>query len=166
MAKKITDKNGNTFVEVKPWYKRWWIWVIAVVIILAIIGSIAGNNDDDSSSSKGSSSTQVSHKSHATAQQKAALASAKTYSDDMHMSKQGIYDQLTSDDGDKFKDSDAQYAIDHLNADYNHNALESAKSYQKDQHMSTDEIRDQLTSDDGDKFTQDQADYAINHLPK
>lgn len=43
-----------------------------------------------------------------------ALRSAKTYSDMMHMSKQGIYDQLTSEYGDQFDVEAAQYAIDNL----------------------------------------------------
>ena len=33
----------------------------------------------------------------------------------MHMSKRGIYDQLTSDAGDKFTPEEADYAIQHLN---------------------------------------------------
>lgn len=82
----------------------------------------------------------------------------------MNMSQQGIYDQLTSNAGDKFSSEAAQYAIDNLKADYNQNALKSAKSYQTDMNMSTEEIRDQLTSDAGEKFTPDQANYAIQHL--
>ena len=39
---------------------------------------------------------------------KSALNSAKTYSDMMHMSKSGIYDQLISEYGDKFTKEDAQ----------------------------------------------------------
>ncbi len=94
------------------------------------------------------------------------LKSAQTYSDTMHMSKQGIYDQLTSDAGDKFDDALAQCAVDHVKADWNKNALKAAESYQKDQNMSPEAIRDQLTSDAGDKFTQNQADYAVSHLPQ
>ena len=97
---------------------------------------------------------------------KAALASAKTYSNVMHMSKQGIYDQLTSEYGGKFPADAAQYAIDNLNADYNKNALESAKVYQKMMNMSTEAIRDQLTSEYGGKFTEEEADYAVSNLPK
>ncbi len=41
----------------------------------------------------------------------------------MHMSKQGIYDQLTSEYGDQFDVETAQYAIDNLNVDYKENAL-------------------------------------------
>ena len=78
---------------------------------------------------------------------------------------QPIYDQLTSEYGEKFKPKAAQYAIDHVKADWNKNALEKAKSYQKDQDMSPDAIRDQLTSNAGEKFTQEPADYAVSHLP-
>lgn len=46
---------------------------------------------------------------------KAALNKAQTYSDLMHMSKAGIYDQLTSDYGEKFTQEQADYAIAHLN---------------------------------------------------
>ncbi|WP_227878366.1 Ltp family lipoprotein [Arthrobacter dokdonensis] len=93
-----------------------------------------------------------------------ALKSAGNYSDMMHMSKAGIYDQLTSAYGDKFSPAAAQYAVDNLKADYNQNALESAKNYQESMSMSPEAIRDQLVSDYGDKFTQAQADYAVSHL--
>src|SRR5699024_10317296 len=42
-----------------------------------------------------------------------ALTSAETYADVMHMSKQAIYDQLTSE-FDQFSEEAAQYAIDNL----------------------------------------------------
>ena len=48
---------------------------------------------------------------------KSALNKAKLYSDTMYMSKQGIYEQLTSEYGEKFSTEAGQYAIDNLNAD-------------------------------------------------
>ena len=54
-----------------------------------------------------------------------ALKSAETYSDLMHMSKQGIFEQLTSEYGDQFSEEAAQYAVDTLDADWNDNALQS-----------------------------------------
>lgn len=95
---------------------------------------------------------------------KSALKSAKSYSDIMHMSKQGIYDQLTSEYGDKFTAEAAQYAVDNLQADYKENALKSAESYQEIMSMSPAAIHDQLTSEYGGKFTQEEADYAIANL--
>ncbi|MGW8003090.1 Ltp family lipoprotein [Staphylococcus shinii] len=97
-------------------------------------------------------------------EEKAALDSAETYSDMMHMSKAGIYDQLTSSAGDKYPDNAAQYAVDNLKANYKNNALESAKNYIDMMDMSDDELYDQLTSDAGDKFTEEEAQYAVDHL--
>lgn len=45
---------------------------------------------------------------------KQALEKAEIYMEFMAMSKQGIYDQLTSEYGDKFPPEAAQYAIDKL----------------------------------------------------
>ena len=167
MAKQIKGEDGKVYVEKKPVYKRVWFWILVVLVIF--IGSAAvsgGSNSSSSSSSSSAKSSSSSSSSHVSATKVAALKSAQTYSDTMHMSKQGIYDQLTSDAGDKFDDASAQYAVDHVKADWNKNALKAAESYQKDQNMSPEAIRDQLTSDAGDKFTQDQADYAVSHLPQ
>ncbi|WP_343119085.1 Ltp family lipoprotein, partial [Clostridioides difficile] len=68
--------------------------------------------------------------------------------------------QLTSEYADKFSPEDAQYAIDHLKADYDTNALESAKTYAKTMNMSTNQIYDQLISEYGDQFTPSEAQYA------
>ena len=97
---------------------------------------------------------------------KSALKKAEKYSNMMHMSKQGIYDQLTSEYGEQFSPEAAQYAVDNMQADWNANALEKAKSYQEQMSMSPEAIRDQLTSDSGEKFTQEEADYAIANLPQ
>ena len=43
-----------------------------------------------------------------------ALAQAKSYQNTMNMSKNAIYDQLTSEYGGKFTAEEAQYAIDNL----------------------------------------------------
>ena len=93
-----------------------------------------------------------------------ALTKAENYSELMHMSKAGIYDQLTSEYGEQFSPEAAQYAIDNMDADWNANALAKAKSYQELMAMSPEAIRDQLTSEYGEKFTAEEADYAVQHL--
>ena len=93
-----------------------------------------------------------------------ALRSAETYSDMMYMSKQGIYDQLTSEYGEKFTPEEAQYAIDNIKGDYLETALKSAKNYQENMSMSKDAIYDQLVSDYGEKFTAEEAQYAIDNI--
>lgn len=93
-----------------------------------------------------------------------ALNKANSYSKSMHMSKRRIYDQLSSEHGEKFSEEAAQYAVDYLEADWFANAIAKAKSYQSSMSMSPEAIRDQLTSDFGEKFTQEEADYAIENL--
>lgn len=93
-----------------------------------------------------------------------ALKKAETYSKMMHMSKKAIYNQLTSEYGEKFPADAAQYAIDNLNADYKANALAKAKTYQQTMSMSKSAIYDQLVSEYGEKFTAEEAQYAIDHL--
>ena len=93
-----------------------------------------------------------------------ALKKAESYAEIMHMSKQGIYDQLISEYGEKFPEDAAQYAIDNLNVDYKANALEKAKSYQETLNMSKQAIYDQLISEYGEKFTPEEAQYAIDNL--
>lgn len=95
---------------------------------------------------------------------KSALTKAASYSELMHMSKQGIYDQLTSEYGEQFSPEAGQYAIDNLQADWSLNALEKAKEYQNEMAMSPAAIHDQLTSAYGEKFTAAEADYAIQHI--
>lgn len=123
--------------------------------------NVSSSSNQDSSSS---SSTSTASASGVSAEYKNALAKAQTYSDTMHMSKQGIYDQLTSEYGEKFPADAAQYAIDNIKADWNANALAKAKMYQDQMNMSASAIHDQLTSEYGEQFTADEADYAIANL--
>ena len=99
-----------------------------------------------------------------TTEQKNALRKAESYAKTMHMSKQGIYDQLTSEYGEGFDTEAAQYAIDNIEWDWNANALAKAKSYRDTMSMSKNRIYDQLISQYGEKFTKEEAQYAIDHL--
>ncbi len=92
----------------------------------------------------------------------AALGKTKSYNSLFHMSKKRMYSQLTSD-FDKFSNDAAQYAVDHLEADYKYNALFNAKNYRKLFNMSKSGLFNQLTSF-ADGFTEEEAQYAIDHL--
>ena len=94
----------------------------------------------------------------------AALKKAKTYASVMHMSKASLYDQLTSEYGEKFPEDAAQYAIDNIEADWKSNALNKAQTYADDMYMSKISVYDQLTSEYGEKFTNEEAQYAIDNL--
>ncbi|RMC42356.1 MULTISPECIES: hypothetical protein [unclassified Lactobacillus] len=52
MSEKIIDDKGNVYVETKPWYKRWWVWIVIIAVLLVLFTIIAGSSDSSSSSSK------------------------------------------------------------------------------------------------------------------
>ena len=99
-----------------------------------------------------------------TIEQENALKKAESYARLMHMSKNRIYRQLTSEYGEGFTEDAAQYAIDNIKCDWKENALKKAKSYRDSMHMSKNRIYSQLTSEYGEQFTQEEAQYAIDHL--
>ena len=67
------------------------------------------------------------------------------------MSKLAIYDMLIADYGDKF--TEARYAVENVDADWNDNALQIALSYGNDLNMEPDKIYEQLISEYGERFT-------------
>lgn len=95
-----------------------------------------------------------------------ALKTAENYIRTMPFSKQRLFEQLTSDNGSKFPEDAAQYAIDNLKVDYKEQALKSAKNYLNIMPMSNDELYQQLISENGEKFTEEEAQYAIDNLDK
>lgn len=165
MAKKIVDENGNTYVQKKPFYKRFWFIVLALIVIVVTTSKMGGSTISTTNSDKNQAvKSESNDKPKVSAEFNAALSKANSYASTMSMSKDGIYEQLTSEAGEKFPVDAAQYAVDNVKADFNKNALNKAKSYQKQMNMSTDAIKEQLTAAAGEKFTQEEADYAIQHL--
>jgi len=81
MAKKIQDENGNTYVAVKPWYKKWWIWVIVVILVIFGIAAFTGGSDDSSPKTTSTSSKATAHKTTAS-ETKPTAAASKTISVD------------------------------------------------------------------------------------
>jgi len=157
----------------KPIYKRAW-FIILTVIIVGSIGANLGDSSETTTTVNSSNTTKETTNnndesikqsdSKVPAEYTSALKKAEIYSDTMYMSKSGIYDQLTSEHGEKFSEEAAQYAMDNINADWNKNALEKAKVYQDDMAMSPAAIEDQLKSEHGEKFTAEEAAYAVEHL--
>ena len=145
--------------------------VCAMLLSFAAVGCTSTSTSTTSESSTVSSQTSNEVKDEVKkaednipTEYKSALKKAETYSDMMHMSKQGIYDQLVSEYGEQFSEEAAQYAIDNIEADWKENALKKAESYQETMNMSPSAIHDQLTSEYGEQFTVEEADYAIENL--
>jgi len=161
-------------------------WVIVGLCTLMLVGTMFGTSDNRTvtqstvsprSSVANKTETKAKQKDEAKTKQeaedkvknvpteyKSALNKATSYANVMHMSKQGVYDQLVSEYGEKFSATAAHYGIDNVKADWNANALAKARTYQDTMNMSPAAIRDQLVSEYGEKFTVAEADYAIQHL--
>jgi Host cell surface-exposed lipoprotein len=93
-----------------------------------------------------------------------ALQSAESYLAMSGFSKQGLYEQLSSPAGEGFTQAEAQYAVDHVHADWNKEAVESARSYLEMSPMSRADLIQQLSSSAGEGFTYEQALYAVNKV--
>ena len=144
---------------------------VAMTLLLAACGGTAGPLEDSSADAQevGSSETVQTEETRKPDESvfkefQNALKSAERYANNLHMSKQGIYDQLTSEYGDQFPEDAAQYAVDNLDADWNANALAKAADYGNSMHMSKQGVYDQLTSEYGEQFTAEEAQYAIDHV--
>ena len=159
----------------KPFYKRVSFWVIVVALALLLM---PGSDEEEVAAEPENAGTEIEDiakpaeptepeepaEPEVPREFRAALNSAEFYSEEMNMSKKAIYEQLVSEYGDQFPAEAAQYAVDHLVADYHLNALESAKIYRDEMDMSTNAIYDQLVSEYGEQFTAEEAQYAIDHL--
>ncbi|MCR6546870.1 Ltp family lipoprotein [Dehalobacterium formicoaceticum] len=164
----------------KPIYKRWWFIAIIAIFVIGAIGSIGeedatvekqpteqvGATADADPLVAGEPKKEEPVKADVPREFKNALKSAQNYVNIMPFSKEGLYDQLTSEYGDQYPAEAAQYAIENVQVDYNEEALEAAKNYQKIMPMSDQELFDQLTSEHGDNYTDSQAQYAIDNLPE
>ncbi|MGI1836448.1 Ltp family lipoprotein [Lactococcus garvieae] len=169
----------------KPIYKRIWFWILIVVVVIGI----NGNSNDKNSSSTSTSSEQKTTESKTkastpkkeepkvlTGEEKAldglkgnALAQTKTaisYLNTAHLSKQGLYDQLTSEYGSQMTPEEANAAIARIDplVNWNNLAVLSAQSYRDTGNLTGQALLDQLTSEYGSKFPAAQAQYGVDHV--
>lgn len=164
----------------RPWYKKKrFIFPAVLIAFIVAVTALSGTADTSTTSASspvsppaeqtttgqgGQQAVQEDRENDVPAEYQSALAKAESYANTMNMSKQGVHDQLVSDYGEKFSKAAADYAMKHVEADWNANALAKAKEYQESMHMSPDAIRDQLVSEYGEKFTKAEADYALKNL--
>jgi len=189
LAGGASDKWGNALAKEPKSRGKYWAISAAVIVALLIFSSISNaingtrtTSSRDENVGNGASSIDTPAPSPAKtelptpvqtkapepkipSEYKSALKQAQDYSDLLHLSKAGLYDQLVSEYGGQFSAEAAQYAIDNVKADWNANALAQAVDYQNSLSLSPSAIRDQLTSEYGGKFLPEEADYAIANLP-
>jgi hypothetical protein len=80
-------------------------------------------------------------------------------------SEQGLLQQLTSNAGNGFTESQAEYAINYLHPNWDAQAVDAAKGYLGDgEGFSSSSLLQQLTSSYGGGFTEAQGEYAVNKV--
>jgi hypothetical protein len=79
-------------------------------------------------------------------------------------SEEGLIQQLTSTSGNGFTEAQADYAIDHVQADWDAQAVDAAKGYMQMGGFSQESLIQQLTSSAGNGFTEAQAEYAASKV--
>ncbi|WP_332374867.1 Ltp family lipoprotein [Lactococcus cremoris] len=178
---------------VKKKSKKQPLIILIVGFLLFIIGVAIPSNSDAKESKKSTTSvsttetkkeeTKVTSQSSTkkpkpsskvlTAQEKAidgltgnSLAHAISYLYTGHMSKQGLYDQLTSEYGSQMTVDEANNAINRIDplVNWNNLAILSAKSYRETGNLTGQALIDQLTSEYGSRFTPEQAQYGVLHI--
>lgn len=126
---------------------------------------IRTDSEKQESQKQNTKSESISNNQAVSQEYKNALSKGLQYANQLHMSKQAIYEQLTSSYGEGFPADAARYAVDNMTSvDWNANALAKAKEYYYKMSMSKSAVYEQLTSDYGEQFTASQARYAVDHL--
>ncbi|WP_438467844.1 Ltp family lipoprotein [Streptococcus pluranimalium] len=138
------------------------ISLLSIVALASVTLAACSSGSTEKSTSNDSVTVSEEVKKDIPQEYKNVVKKAESYINTMHMSKQGVYDQLTSE-FDKFTPEQAQYAIDNLEIDYNEVAVKKGEDYYKTMNMSKQGIYNQLTSE-FDKFTAEEAQYAIDNL--
>ena len=95
-----------------------------------------------------------------TASQENAVASAQDYLDFSAFSKKGLQEQLVFED---YSAKDAQYAVNHVDVDWNQQAVASATDYLDMSSFSKQALIEQL---EFEGFTTAQATYGANQACK
>ena len=167
----------------KPIYKKPWFFIPIAALLLIIIVAVAGGGDDETMTSNEEvttieepieetteAQTEATTKAKEddpsmTASQKNAYKSAQNYLDFMAFSKEGLIDQLSSEYGDGYDRSDAEFAVNKLeedgDVDWNEQAEKSAQEYLNSMAFSKDQLIEQLESEYGGKFTHEQAVHGV-----
>jgi len=164
----------------KPWFKKWWVWAIAVLMIAIAAAGSGGINTTESpqltpaatapavtapAAEQPPVSEPVAEEPVApepepepaapsmTMGQEQAVAKGESYLDFAAFSRAGLIKQLVYED---FTKADATFAVDYIKPNWNEQAAKKAQSYIDMTSFSRQGLIDQLVYEG---FTQTQAKY-------
>lgn len=181
-------QSGSTEVTQEPKKGGWLKWALLALLALLLLGLLFwflnrdGGDDDAAAPATTTSATATATTSPAEssatsetategvaagaqADPQSALADAQAFVDSpVPFSYQGLYDHLISAEGGEYTPEAAQFAVDNVNADWNHEAAEAAQGYAANFDMTPEAILDELGAADGGKFTPEQAQAGVATL--
>ena len=128
-------------------------------LVPVVAGSLVSSGGQAVNALAATSTQEGSGRDNLTNSQRNAVRSAKQYLRMTGFSREGLIQQLSSDAGDGYSESDATVAVDSLNVDWKENAVRSAKQYLHMTGFSCKGLIEQLSSSAGDKYTVEQATY-------
>lgn len=149
---------------------------VLAFIGLVVISSIFGSDDEPVATDTSSQAVQAAGleesleapaiapepTSRLSGPQENARRSAEDYLAFKAFSRAGLIEQLSSEYGSGFDESDAAVAVDSLNVDWNAQAARSAEEYLGFKGFSCNGLIEQLSSEYGSQFTAEQATYGAN----
>lgn len=170
----------------KPFYKKWWVWLLAVILVSGIIGgeedvpetasepaSQSVEAEPDASEPEGEAEEAVveeeteevvveeeveetPEESTMTLAQENAVKKAESYLDFSAFSKSGLVEQLEFEG---FSNEEATFAVDHIEVDWNEQAANKAQDYLDFTAFSRTGLIEQL---EFDGFTPAEATYGVD----
>lgn len=159
----------------KPFYKRWWFWVIVAILVLGSCGQSGSKTNGEETPSavatkpKEEDTTAVTSKTelkpsettvpadNSTTGEKNALKKAKNYLSFTAFSRTGLIAQLEYEG---FSNAEATYAVDKCGADWKEQAEKKAKSYLQISAFSKKGLVEQL---EYEGFTSDEATHGVDN---
>ncbi len=170
-------------------YERFWFWLVLIMLIACIASSVlhskhsASIKNTSTHNNTNTTSTSLEQKSYKTEESKSLTSEEKAldgitgntraqteeainYLKTLHLSKQGLYDQLTSEYGSQMTPEDTNTVIGRLEplVNWNNLAVLSAQTYRSTLNLTGQALLEQLTSEYGSKFPIDQAQYGVDHV--
>ncbi len=162
----------------KPFYKKWWFWVIVAIILIGGLGSSGEKNQNETNITSTTTSAIEQTKitvvdfSQMTEEEiknwcdsnKIGFNVTNEYSDTV---EKGAFVSQSKEPNSTIYEGDRitiVYSLGKEPSTEYKNALKKAESYSKTMHMSKKRIYEQLTSEYGENFPADAAQYAIDNL--
>lgn len=160
-----------------PFYQKLWFWILIVLVIALVLFGIGWNsqvfNGETSSIDSSEINTTQSSSKKIPTKKEEALEKAKEYVKDepsrIRLANRLLYTSTN------FNHDDVQYAIDHLDVNWNEMALKVIDIYQKDffdpnknsqdlHFLSKKQLYADLTNKNTENFKPKEAEYALDHV--